>query len=565
MVTPFGLLFPFKHQILIIDFSLRTAYTSKYGMLRLTSLGIRMAKKKRKQTKSNILGDHLKVGKTLVPPMRQYLGDKDMVSWVDRILPELIWQAVIIENLGVKRGVDVCATIVKSANAILPKEYFAFVSLFDLLDVKQKQHLVQLLEQEGCLNEVRDSLGPFLQLYPECPLNFLNDKAEQPIEIQTVNDFKQLLTEYFNRRAQPAMIIQANVVFFAGICGILHFTSNVQVPNLEAIVSDFDSEESKKACSLVRANVNGFIGITSEKMSDSWPRYFWNRGIEIDHSSPIPQFTNEFDAKLPEEIRQFIELADAGLSERWSLLPKDVYENHQCEVVGALLARQVTLAKRMARNPAFWDVHVGPILLRVMIDNHITLAWTLKDLAVRSKHFVLYGLGQAKLYVEHLKVENKEGANPGFQQMIEAMERWIDIQQYSFLTDVNLGSWSGLNTREMAERADCLDLYRYAYTPFSSAVHNMWNHVGRLNMGQSGNPLHKYMLIPGDPEMKPEFDLFLNCTKYLQESFCTVDETFNLQCNTLLPYDYWLKLPDEKSTETNSDQGDSSGSPSDEG
>ena len=121
----------------------------------------------------------------------------------------------------------------------------------------------------------------------------------------------------------------------------------------------------------------------------------------------------------------------------------------------------------------------------------------------------------------------------------------IDVQQYSFLTNVDLGSWSGLSTREMAEQADCLDLYRYAYTPFSSAVHNMWNHVGRLNMGQSGNPLHKYMLIPGDPEMEPEFDLFLNCTKYLQESFCIVDETFNLQCNTLLPYDYWLNQPDE--------------------
>jgi hypothetical protein len=524
-----------------------------------------MAKKKKKQTKSNILGDHIRVKKTLVPPMRQYLGEQGFVSWSDRILPELIWQAVIIENLGVKRGVDVCASIVKAANTILPKEYFAFASLFDLLDAEQKQNLIQLLEQKGCLNEVRDSLAPFLVLYPECPLNFLNEKPEQTIEIQVVNDFKQLLSKYFNRRAQPAMIIQANVVYFAGICGILHYTSDVEVPNLEAIVSDFDSEDSKKACASVRASVNGFVGMTGEKISDYWPRYFWNRGIVIDDSPPIEQFSNEFDANLPKEIRQFIELADAGLSERWRLLPKDIYENHQCEVIGALMARQVTLAKRMARNPAFWDVHVGPILLRVMIDNHITLAWTLKDLAVRSKQFVQYGLGQAKLYVEHLKVKNEDGTNPGLQQMIEAMERWIDIQQYSFLTNVDLGSWSGLTTREMAEQADCLDIYRYAYNPFSSAVHNMWNHVGRLNMGQSGNPLLKYMLIPGDPEMQPEFDLFLNCTKYLQESFCIVDETFNLQCSTLLPYDYWLNQPDGKPIKPTSNQADSSDLLSDEG
>ena len=125
--------------------------------------------------------------------MRQYLGEQGFVSWSDRILPELIWQAVIIENLGVQRGVDVCASIVKAANTILPKEYFAFASLFDLLDAEQKQNLIQLLEQEGCLNEVRDSLDPFLILYPECPLKFLNEKPEQNIEIQVVNDFKQLL------------------------------------------------------------------------------------------------------------------------------------------------------------------------------------------------------------------------------------------------------------------------------------------------------------------------------------------------------------------------------------
>ncbi len=234
-------------------------------------------------------------------------------------------------------------------------------------------------------------------------------------------------------------------------------------------------------------------------------------------------------------------------------------------MIGALLARQVTLAKRMARNTAFWDVHIAPILLRVMIDNHITLAWILKDPAARSKHFVLHGLGQAKLNVEHLKVENEVGSKPDVQQLIDAWERWINNQQYSFLTNVNLGSWSGVDTRKMAEEADCLDLYRYAYTPFSSCVHNMWDHVGRLNVAQSGNPLHKYMLIPFDPETQPEFDLFLNCAKYLQESFSIVDETFNLQCNTALPYDYWYNLTDEKPAESTLENSKSSGSLSDEG
>jgi hypothetical protein len=128
-----------------------------------------MGNRKKKRTESRIFSDHKKVGKTLVPPMRQYLGELGTVSWVDQILPELIWLAVIIENLGVKGGVDLGSKIAKIANTILSEEYFAFASSFSLLNTEQKQKLVQLLEDENCLDELRNSLRPLLQLYPECP------------------------------------------------------------------------------------------------------------------------------------------------------------------------------------------------------------------------------------------------------------------------------------------------------------------------------------------------------------------------------------------------------------
>lgn len=515
--------------------------------------------KKKSVTKTRVLADHKKVGQVLVPPMREYLGERGTVSWADRILPELIWQAVIIEYAGVERGVELCAIIAKSANVVLTQEYFAFASSFDFLGIAGKQQVVCSLEDQGCLREVRGSLKTFLQLYPECPLKFLDNSPRQSVDTKNVVAFKGTLAKYFNRHAQPAMIIQANVVYFAGICGKLKYMTGVSVPKLEAIVSDFESSESKHACASVRATVNGFMGHIGEKISDRWPRYFWNRGAELDPVRPIVRQQAQSPLKLPEQLGRFVELAELGLAERWSRLPKDIYDIHQCEVVGALLARQVTLAKRMARNPDFCDMHIGPIFLRVMVDNHITLAWILKDLPTRARLFVLHGLGQAKLYVEHLKAAKEDNADVRLQPAIEAMERWIDSQQYSFLTEVNLGSWSGADARQMAEQADCLDVYRYAYTPFSSCVHNMWNHVGRLNLAQSGNALHKYLLVPGDPELEPEFDMLLNCAKYLQESFSAVDKAFNLQCQTQLPFDYWLTQGNEQKDGI-SDNGETSGS-----
>src|SRR5208283_953814 len=187
----------------------------------------------------------------------------------------------------------------------------------------------------------------------------------------------------------------------------------------------------------VRASVNGLFGFSVNKISDHWPRYFWNRGIQIEPITPIKREYEDV-SHLPDKFMRFLELADLGLEERWNKLPKDVFEQYQCEVIGAILARQVTLTKRMARNSDFWTVHIAPLLLRVMVDNYITLAWILQDLTTRSKQFVLYGLGQAKLNVEHLKVGN-EASEPGAKQMIEAWEKWINRQQYSFLTNVNLG------------------------------------------------------------------------------------------------------------------------------
>ena len=50
-----------------------------------------------------------------------------------------------------------------------------------------------------------------------------------------------------------------------------------------------------------------------------------------------------------------------------------------------------------------WTAHIAPVILRAMVDTHITLAWILKDPPERSRRFIFYGLGQVKLDIEHRK------------------------------------------------------------------------------------------------------------------------------------------------------------------
>jgi len=237
-------------------------------------------------------------------------------------------------------------------------------------------------------------------------------------------------------------------------------------------------------------------------------------------------------------IVTFVQQARTELKERWEKWPIDLSKSELHEVVGALLARQVTLARHFAECPQIWNGHIAPILLRAMADVYITLAWVLKDPIDRSQKFVLYGLGQAKLQIEHRKAQiGDRELTPEETILIEASEAWINSQRFTFLTDVNVGSWSGIRTRQMAEEADCIDFYNYVYNPFSACSHSMWHHIARYNLRQCANPLHQYHQVPEDTEFSIDsYNLYL-AAKYLGKTFSVFDEKIAIQVDVPSAYE----------------------------
>jgi hypothetical protein len=124
-------------------------------------------------------------------------------------------------------------------------------------------------------------------------------------------------------------------------------------------------------------------------------------------------------------------------------------------------------------SPSSWNGHIAPLLLRAMADVYINFAWVLCDPGDRAKKFILYGLGQAKLELEHRRADlASREAKVGELERIQIQEDWINKQRATFLTDVNVGSWSGISTRTMADEAGCIDFYNYVYTPFSACTHS---------------------------------------------------------------------------------------------
>lgn len=229
----------------------------------------------------------------------------------------------------------------------------------------------------------------------------------------------------------------------------------------------------------------------------------------------------------------------SDFDDRWDQVEIDLYKSETFEVIGGLLSRQATLLIEMASSPSIWNGNIAPLILRSMTDLHITLAWILNDPDERSKKYILYGLGQEKLLIEHYKVSLEEQDDPDVKKMVEIKEAWLESQRREFMTEVNVGNWAHLDTRKMAQEADCESLYKFAYTPFSMAAHNMWNHISWYNMTPCTNPLHKNHKRPAILEIPIDMDFLYRATKYYEKTLRYFDDKMNIKVKSKYPLEWW--------------------------
>jgi hypothetical protein len=245
----------------------------------------------------------------------------------------------------------------------------------------------------------------------------------------------------------------------------------------------------------------------------------------------------------------------------WSKVPIDPLALDAFSVIGALLSRQVTLSIQLARSPNTWNGHSAPLFLRSQIDLQITLAWILGELKERAKLFIFHGLGEEKLIIEHfvhsLDTHPDAPTNDLVQGLLEAKRAWINSQRAEWMVEVNLGNWSRLDTRKMAQESNCEGLYKFAYKPFSQAAHSMWPHISLYNARPCTNPLHRYHLVPELIETSLDIDYLFRSCKYTDQSYEAVIKAFAIEPEGLMPLD-WLhqeidRLTEEASTDEDSD------------
>lgn len=245
-------------------------------------------------------------------------------------------------------------------------------------------------------------------------------------------------------------------------------------------------------------------------------------------------------------VESYIQNIELEFKHHWNSWEIILSEKEKHEVISSLIARQITITIHFASASSNWTGDFAPIILRSLADNYINLAWILKDPLERSRKFIYYGIGREKLNLEHRKIEMiDEGLDPESDEIIKYSTEWINFHQYDFLTNVDLSSWSAKSVFQMAEEADCRDFYNLVYQPFSSATHNMWNHVGKYNVMLSDNPLHNHLLVPKVNHPEIHYDYLELAAKYVDKMLNSFHEKFEIKRCEINSYNELNRMIDE--------------------
>ncbi len=483
-----------------------------------------------------VLEDHVRKKRRLIPPVREAMGDNySPFSWSLQVVPELFWITLLINELGPVRGVEVARRFGNAAAQVSkkdPKPLFATMTSFSELVDDEQQALLNVIDDDA-LADFRAVLGKLSVIWPDSPFAFSDLQADG--ELQAVIDhLSPALENMYNRHSREATLAISTAVYLGLDQDKVKIAKEVFDRNATAFtdIEDYpETEASKKAGSFFRAMAPMLL-LRKEEAADipDWVDVFWNGLSTVGGCSgayqDIPELPDVTEG-IEGFITAFTHFVHVDFRSRESAWGLDLSKPQERQVILALLARQATLAVEVVSNPGIWNSNTAPIMLRAMADVHITVVWLLQNSAERVPLYVQDGLGTIKLEIAHRKAEIEKGGVEAPEQQvqyIEYLEHWLESQQLEFLTEVNLGSWSGKSTRVMADEAGCIDFYNYVFQPFSSAVHSYWSHVGRMNVEYCQNPAHNFHLLPVIPSLEPDEHWCRMAGKYLSKTLSAFDD-----------------------------------------
>jgi len=495
--------------------------------------------KKRNRVHYSPLDSHKKTKSTLSPPMNSIGGSTVFSSWINDVLPDFLWAALIVTALQRETALNVFRQVCRNLH-IEQRPQFPIDISHSNLSIISQQRFSYLFREVISNSDVKAALRPLLLIESLPDKSHWAAVLDRPVE-EDLDHIGRAITLCFDHQSQRATDIR----WFRSLSHLgqdrIFFTQE-----MSGQVEELIYYPNKGVQEQVRPSIRALeLAIRQSKLNDSLPPP-WNEQFWQECYSKTSCFPAQKDGNIL-EIFDILKQREC-VAEVYGLLFDHFNETVTTTNVDArhdgafgLTFYVLQLLNHSIRSH-FNKTLPSRALLRSALETHITLAYLAeKDDQTIWNQFRHYGVGQAKLAL--LKNIDQETL-PSFMS-IEVLETLANEDMWAEYQDINLGAWANKNLRQMATDCGIKDVYDQYYDSLSGFVHGNWSAVRQVVFTHCLNPLHRFHRIPLPPRAFEEDALpdLIKFTNLCLERLNSLYPTFKPR----IKYCYRKNTADDKS------------------
>lgn len=232
---------------------------------------------------NRVLDDHRRVKSKLVTPFNNAFGPIHEVSWINVMIPELLWIALLQEAWGPRRSVEIITAFtrdLRSSDPTRDRTIWAAAGKFASLPPGV---LSSIVEGRPYRNDLCGPLAPLHAHYPDHPLSELVHSGGGERWSRDLGVLKTMVGVLFDRSSTRAIMVQATATWLAFDADRLIVSRGLALADFPRIEDYPATEQSQRIAASIRATINQMFGQVDMMASGTdWPTAFWNRGLELE-------------------------------------------------------------------------------------------------------------------------------------------------------------------------------------------------------------------------------------------------------------------------------------------
>lgn len=460
-------------------------------------------------------------GKLLSPWVDQ-LGDVlSLTSWsVDR-LPEYIWMALILEDLGRVNGISCCIRIFNKMRLWNPEYDTAKMSIFLAISEAEQDALFDIIESE--VNP--EILAPLTAVigFDYSPSFYRHFYIPNYAFERRIEKLAAVTKKYRGPDSNEGTDLRFLSLIPQVLSGSLSYPPNT--PFSEALYKYGNLEHSEPIMGLYRTSIRAAEGATAlpDSPTSAWTGHFWDISSKATDCGLYRILYGKEDSDM--DYLDFIDKTKEALNYLNIQHKQDTVTDEAYIVLsGSLAFAFKTFAEVIQHDLS--NTIIGRQSVRIIIETYIMMKYLLSQEISKPtiwSEYQAYGIGKYRLILMKLREDKGDGVHHVLEYMLDALVNEPQLEEF---TDIDLKYFDDVKIRDKAISVGEKALYDVAYDYDSSFAHGLWGAVRESSMLACDNVFHHFRPV-SDAMLSMELpDITWDCYYYFRKLIFLVNNRY---------------------------------------